>query len=133
MTGPKGMNALPSSSGGNATFTRARPRDHHGAEQALQHPRNDEPAGARGEAAGKREGEAGHADEEHPTSAEQVAEATAGDQPQGEGGGVRGEHPLQGRVTPPRSARIDGPARFATVASTRSMTSATSTTTRTIQ
>ena len=54
MTGPNGMNALPSSSGGNATFTRAESlRDHHGAEQTLQHPRDDEPARARREAAGE--------------------------------------------------------------------------------
>ena len=76
MIGPNGMNAFCRSSGWKDCFTIASPCGIITApNSALQHPERDQHAGGRRQPAQQRgDGEAGHADEEHPAPADEVAE-----------------------------------------------------------
>ena len=101
---------------------------------ALEDPEGDQRAGGRRQPGEQRgDGEAGHADDEHPAPADEVAGPGGDDQPDAKDIVYAASTHCRVLWLPPRSARIDGPARLAIVASSRSMTSATMTTAMTIQ
>ena len=83
-------------------------RDHDRPEQALQQAGDDQEDDIGGETAGQRgQGEAGHAEQEQPTAAEQVPEPARGDQAEREGRGVGAQHPLHGHLAA-AEVRADG-------------------------
>ncbi len=70
--------------------------DHEGGEGALDDAGRHQGVAVLGEGRGERgEGEAGHAGEEHGLAADDVAQASAGDQDDGEGEGVAADDPFE--------------------------------------